>query len=139
MTLTELSTTNIIIAVDEAQGLMTVTWKKNTGSEEYRKAYGNIAELYRQHRCQTWMIDQRQKDGATLAAEVEWMTKTWLPALIRSGAAGIKVGIVLSMNAFAEFSTRRLSQQVKDDPTNNLLAETKFHKTKEECLEWLVG
>lgn len=129
---------NVTIYYDQKQNVLITTWHKNTINDEYKLVLEQILAHTITKKCYFWILVQLEKKGMTLPDDTKWVKEVFVPKVIKNMGVGMRVGVVMSKNIFAEMS---LLNVIKDNAEliKNHVFDMQYFKTYEQALAYVEG
>lgn len=115
-----------------------MTWNGSTNSDIYKKACLEMLEVVKKHPFYKFLYDQRLM-GVISSDNTKWTYEEYYPVYMQTVGRHKKSAVILSSNAFGEFSVKKLVGGIeKTKNTDEDVLVNHFFKDKESAIEWLI-
>jgi hypothetical protein len=134
----KISIGKIDIVVHEANKFIAMTWQGSTSSEIYKEACLEVLKILKKYPFHKFLYDQRNM-GIISVADTKWSYEEYYPAYMKLVGKHKKSAVVVSSNAFGEFSVKNLVNGIeKTKNTDEDMLVNEYFKEREEAIKWLI-
>jgi hypothetical protein len=134
----KISIDKIDIIVHKDNKFIEMIWHGATSSETYRESCLKVLDILKQYPFHKFLYDQRLM-GVISSSDTKWSYEEYYPAYMRLVGRHKKSAVILSSNAFGEFSVKNLVDGIeKTKNTDEDVLVNKYFKDREEAIKWLI-